>query len=97
MTISLCFRTVQTTFWSSFVLLLPALAVAQTPGGSLAANEREITGGDLALLSYVALWVLVLGVVLVVFVRQMRLNQELGNLERKLDKLAGLSDEESGR
>lgn len=78
-------------------MLLPTLAMAQTPGGSLASQEREVTGGDLALISYVALWVLVLGVVLVVFLRQRRLNQELGNLERKLDRLAGLSDEESGR
>ncbi len=79
---------------SLLCLLWPSLLFAQKAGGSLASQEREITGGDLALISYVVLWVLVLAVVVVVFLRQKKLNQELSSLERKLDAHLGVSSEE---
>lgn len=77
------------------LLLSPALAVAQQAGGSLASQERQITGGDLALISYIVLWVLVLGVILVVFLRQKKLNAELESLERKLDEHLGVDRQEA--
>ena len=80
---------------SLIATLSPALVFAQQAGDSLASQESEITGGSLALISYMALWILVLGVILAVFVRQRKLNAELELLERKLDAHLGVDRKEA--
>ncbi len=76
---------------TSLLVMAPSAVMAQTAGGSQASQESQFTGGDLALISYVVLWVLVLAVVLVVFNRQKKLNEELETLEAKIDAQLGVN------
>ena len=72
--------------WS---LLLPSLAWAQ---GSIASQERTVTGGTLMLLSYLALWILIFGFVAKVLLAQRSLERDLAGLERRMDQLVEPAD-----
>lgn len=50
-------------------------------------GERKVTGGTLALVAYVALWILVFGFVVLVVRRQRRIDDELDELEGRLDRV----------
>lgn len=71
----------------SFTLLLlltPAWAFAQE---NIAAQETTITGGDLMLASYLALWLLIFGFVFTIFRSQRALQSDLDQLQRRIDGL----------
>ena len=76
-------------FWIITTLVVtssPATAFAQN---SLASAEKTIPGGTLALASYVALWFLLLGYVLLMTIRLAGLSREINTLEKRIDDMFG--------
>ena len=53
-------------------------------GGSSKASQESIPSGVLVIIAYVILWAVVLGYVLVLAARQVRLRRELNELRRRL-------------
>lgn len=83
----------------------PALAQTNTTGQtaaqttqraapSVAEQERTVPGGVLVIISYLVLWLLLLGFMALVWNRQRQAQQELRELERRMDERLGLSTRE---
>ncbi len=66
------------------LLLLPSLAWAQET--SVAAQERSITGGTLALVAYLILWALILGFFFFILGRQKRAERDLQRMEARVSQ-----------
>ena len=69
---------------SGLSILSPAWSFAQE---NTAAQETTVTGGDLMLLSYLALWLLIFGFVFTIFRSQRALQSDLDQLQRRIDGL----------
>lgn len=85
----------------------PALAQTNTAGQtatqtaksapaatSVAERERTVPGGALLIVSYMVLWLLLFGFMALVWTRQRQAQQELQDLERRMDERFGLSARE---
>lgn len=83
----------------------PALAQTNTAGQtaaqttpaqttSVAERERTVPGGVLLIASYMVLWLLLFGFMALVWTRQRQAQQELQDLERRMDERLGLSARE---
>ena len=69
-------------------LVLPAVACAQEVGTqAIARSEVEVTGGSLVIVTYVVLWVLLLGFLVAFFSHQRRFQQQLVLLESQVDQV----------
>ena len=64
-------------------------AMAQQPGNSEAAAETSIHGGWLVIAAYIVLWVGMMAYVGWLAYRQTRLDDEIDELERRLDEELG--------
>lgn len=69
---------------TALTLTSPSWAFAQE---NLAAQEKTVAGGDLMLISYLALWLLIFGFVFTVFRAQRGLQADLEQLQRRIDTL----------
>jgi CcmD family protein len=65
-------------------LIVPAVAVAQEDVAK-AAQETSIPGGQLAVISYIVLWVLLMGYVLKLALQQKSLEGEIEELEQRIE------------
>ncbi|QDG53207.1 CcmD family protein [Persicimonas caeni] len=63
------------------------VAFAQGGAGSLAGQETSIPGGTLALAAYIALWILIFGFLMITMRRQRAIDNELTELERRMDEV----------
>jgi hypothetical protein len=68
--------------------LIHALLLAQAAPTSLAEQETSVPGGSLLLISYIGLWLLILGFVILLLRQQRATESDLDELERRLDELA---------
>ena len=73
-------------------LLLPAIAMAEE--ASIASRETDITGGDLALIAYIILWVLIAGFFFFILSRQRKAERDLQDMEARVAR--ALQDIEEG-
>lgn len=70
--------------FTALLLLTPSWAFAQE---NIAAQETTVAGGDLMLVSYLALWLLIFGFVFTIFRSQRALQSDLDQLQRRIDGL----------
>lgn len=68
--------------------LSPSFALAQNK----AAQETTITGGTLVVVAYLALWAMLLVYLAVLSARQKRLDDEIDELEKRLDTILGIDE-----
>lgn len=59
---------------------------------SVASQETTITGGTLALVAYIVLWVLISGTIFAILKHQRGLTKEMGELRQRMDQVLGLDD-----
>ncbi len=79
-------------FAMSFVGLLLVVAPSFAWAQNKAAEETTIPGGTLVVASYLALWVMILVYLAVLSARQKRLDDQIDELEKRLDTLLGVDD-----
>lgn len=72
--------------------LSPATAFAQATGENPAAAETTIHGGWLVIAAYIVLWIGLMGYVGWLAWRQSQLDEEIDELERRLDEELGAID-----
>ena len=54
---------------------------------SIAAGEKTMPGGDLAMISYIVLWFMLLGYFVVLTTRLRKIKSDTGILEKRIDDL----------
>lgn len=59
---------------------------------SVASQETTITGGTLAMVAYIVLWVLISGAIFAILKHQRALTKEMDELRRRMDQVLGLDD-----
>lgn len=72
--------------WAVGVISAPASVLAQS---AEAAQETQIHGGWLVIAAYMVLWVMLLGYVAYLAWQQNRLDDELDELEQRIDRALG--------
>lgn len=59
---------------------------------SVASQETTITGGTLAMVAYIVLWVLISGTIFTILKHQRNLTKEMDGLRQRMDHVLGLED-----